>query len=221
MRAAVSRHAAFDTDENRIGRAGPEARPSIAAMALACNRPACASATLAGEGKPSWRGSMAGTVARRIIHPSRASCGARVECPAPDGSHPMAKKQIIISVFEQDGYYFLHHASKSQCRHDPSGPVSRSLVQLGLNLQVAGKRRKETMAAFAERMQVSVPTLRKMEQGDPSVSVAVYAMALWLVGRLKWLPEIANPAADDVALDTELSRLQRPAVKSQAKWTKP
>ncbi|MFS8981366.1 helix-turn-helix transcriptional regulator [Cupriavidus necator] len=101
------------------------------------------------------------------------------------------------------------------------GPVSRSLIQLGLNLQVARKRRKETMAAFAERMQVSVPTLRKMEQGDPSVSVAVYAMALWLVGRLKWLPEIANPAADEVALDLEISRVQRPAAKSQSQWKKP
>jgi len=100
------------------------------------------------------------------------------------------------------------------------GPVSRSLTQLGLNLQLARKRRKETMAAFAERMQVSVPTLRKMEQGDPAVSIAVYAMALWLVGRLNWLPEIANPAADQVALDMEITRIQRPAAKSQSQWKK-
>ncbi len=100
------------------------------------------------------------------------------------------------------------------------GPVSRSLVQLGLNLQLARKRRKETMVAFAERMQVSVPTLRKMEQGDPTISITVYAMALWLVGRLKWLPEIANPAADEVALDLEITRIQRPAAKSQSQWKK-
>ncbi len=101
------------------------------------------------------------------------------------------------------------------------GPVSRSLTQLGQNLRIARKRRKETMAAFAERMQVSVPTLRKMEQGDPTVSIAVYAMALWLVGRLKWLPDIANPATDEVALDLELARVQRPAAASQAQWRKP
>ncbi|QYY34249.1 MULTISPECIES: helix-turn-helix domain-containing protein [Cupriavidus] len=102
------------------------------------------------------------------------------------------------------------------------GPVSRSLIQLGQNLRLARKRRKETMAAFAERMQVSVPTLRKMEQGDPTVSIAVYAMALWLVGRLKWLPEVANPAADEVALDLEITRIQRPAAtkSSQSQWKK-
>lgn len=101
------------------------------------------------------------------------------------------------------------------------GPVSRSLKAMGANLRIARKRRKETMAAFAERMQVSVPTLRKMENGDPTVSIAVYAMALWLVGRLNWLPQIADPAVDEVALDLELSRIQRTSTAPKVTWKKP
>lgn len=74
------------------------------------------------------------------------------------------------------------------------------------------------MESFAVRMQVSVPTLRKMEGGDPTVSVAVYAMALWLTGRLSWLAEIANPATDEIALGLELSRIQRTDTNARVQW---
>ncbi|RKP53721.1 XRE family transcriptional regulator [Pararobbsia silviterrae] len=86
-------------------------------------------------------------------------------------------------------------------------PVERSLKSLGENLRIARKRRGETMRSFAERMQVSVPTLRKMENGDSTVSISVYAMALWLVGRVQFLAAIADPAADENALALELRNL--------------
>jgi len=89
--------------------------------------------------------------------------------------------------------------------------VERALISLGENLRIARKRRGESMSAFAARMQVSVPTLRKMERGDPTVSISVYAMSLWLVGRLSFLPMIADPAADTTALTIELHNI-KPAV---------
>jgi len=92
------------------------------------------------------------------------------------------------------------------------------LEVLGRNLRIARKRRKETMAAFAERMQVSVPTLRKMENGDPTVSIAVYGTALWLVGRVNWLAQIADPAVDEIALELELSRIPGVGASSKARW---
>src|SRR5260363_98318 len=55
--------------------------------------------------------------------------------------------------------------------------------------------------------EVSVPTLRKMERGDPTVSISVYAMALWLIGRVQFLAEIANPVSDEMALLLELRNL--------------
>lgn len=86
--------------------------------------------------------------------------------------------------------------------------VENALRGLGENVRIARKRRKETLKAFAERMQVSVPTLRKLEAGDPAVSGAAYATALWLIGRVHLLPEIANPATDDAALLQELRTIK-------------
>ena len=88
-------------------------------------------------------------------------------------------------------------------------PVERALHDLGEHLRIARKRRKDTLASFAERMHVSVPTLRKMEQGDPSVSIAVYAMALWLIGRVHFVSEIANPVNDETALLLEMRNLSK------------
>jgi transcriptional regulator with XRE-family HTH domain len=87
------------------------------------------------------------------------------------------------------------------------GPASRALSTLGSNLCLARKRRKESLASFAERMQVSVPTLQKMEKGDPTVSIGVYASALWLIGRAQFLGMIADPATDETALMLELHNL--------------
>ncbi|WP_050451906.1 helix-turn-helix domain-containing protein [Candidatus Burkholderia verschuerenii] len=86
-------------------------------------------------------------------------------------------------------------------------PASRALGALGENLRLARKRRRETLADFAERMQVSVPTLQKMEKGDPTVSIGVYASALWLIGRVQFLASIADPATDETALMLELHNL--------------
>jgi hypothetical protein len=86
-------------------------------------------------------------------------------------------------------------------------PVERALARLGEHLRVARKRRHDSLAVFAERMQVSVPTLQKMEKGDPTVSMGVYASALWLVGRVQFLGAIADPATDETALMLELRNL--------------
>lgn len=87
--------------------------------------------------------------------------------------------------------------------------VERSLSVLGQHVRIARKRRKESLKIFAERMQVSIPTLRKLEAGDPSVSGAAYATALWLIGRVHLLAEIANPAMDETALLQELRKFNR------------
>ena len=87
--------------------------------------------------------------------------------------------------------------------------VERNLIQLGEHIRIARKRRKQSLALWAERMQVSIPTLRRVEAGDPAVSVATYATALWLIGRVQLLGEIANPAKDELALMQELKSLTK------------
>lgn len=91
--------------------------------------------------------------------------------------------------------------------------VERNLIVLGEHIRIARKRRKQSLALWAERMQVSIPTLRKVEAGDPSVSAAAYATALWLIGRVQILSEIADPAKDEMALMQEL----KPLIKGKGK----
>ncbi len=91
-------------------------------------------------------------------------------------------------------------------------PVAASLASLGNNLAVARLRRRESQRAWALRLGVSVPTLIRMERGDPGVGMGIYATALWLIGRAQALPELADPQADRGALERDV----RAAVKRRA-----
>lgn len=79
--------------------------------------------------------------------------------------------------------------------------VLAQLRLLGENLAIARKRRREPLKSWAQRIGVSEPTLVRMEKGDPSVSMGVYATALWLVGRSQALAECAAPEHDRGALE--------------------
>lgn len=90
--------------------------------------------------------------------------------------------------------------------------VTSALAALGENLAVARLRRRESQRAWALRLGVSVPTLIRMERGDPGVGMGIYATALWLIGRAAALPELADPQADRGALERDV----RAAVKRRA-----
>lgn len=95
--------------------------------------------------------------------------------------------------------------------------AARALHTLGENLAIARVRRREPQRAWAKRLGISVPTLIRMERGDPGVSVGIYATALWLMGRVNALPAIAAPAEDQGALESDVrSALKRRAVRSAA-----
>jgi hypothetical protein len=79
-----------------------------------------------------------------------------------------------------------------------------ALQQLGADLAVARLRRKESLAVWALRMGTSVPTLMRMEAGEPGVSMGIYATALWLVGRSGALAVLASPEADRGALELDV-----------------
>ena len=88
--------------------------------------------------------------------------------------------------------------------------VLAALVQLGDHLSTARLRRSESLRDWATRLNVSVPTLMRMEKGDPKVGMGVYATALWLAGFEEGLRHLANPANDAQALAHELRILKRP-----------
>lgn len=108
--------------------------------------------------------------------------------------------------------------SKSSPANDALPPEARSaLARLGEHLALARLRRKESQRRWAARIGVSVPTLIRLERGDPGVSMGIYATALWMMGRAGALAEIAEPARDMGALESDVrAASQLRAVRSKA-----
>ena len=62
--------------------------------------------------------------------------------------------------------------------------ISATLQQLGDRLRTERIARNESQTRFAARIGVSVPTLRRMEQGDASAQIGHWLTALTLLGRI-------------------------------------
>lgn len=101
----------------------------------------------------------------------------------------------------------MSKASVAQRSIPPS--VQSSLHQLGQNLAIARKRRRESQRTWASRIGISIPTLRRMEQGDPTVAMGNYATALWMMGRAPALLDLADPRHDLAALELDLRKIRR------------
>ena len=82
--------------------------------------------------------------------------------------------------------------------------TAAALAQLGADLAVARLRRKESLKTWAKRIGVSVPTLLRLESGEPTVSLGVLATALWLIGRDGALASLATPKEDRGALELDV-----------------
>lgn len=87
--------------------------------------------------------------------------------------------------------------------------VRRSLAKLGEDLSAARRRRRIPMDLLAERAFVSRATVRRVERGDPSVSMGIYATVLFVLGFSDRLGALADPATDRVGLALEDERLPR------------
>jgi transcriptional regulator with XRE-family HTH domain len=76
--------------------------------------------------------------------------------------------------------------------------AKRQLDELGARVRAARLRRRMTQATLAARADVSVPTIRKLERGDPTTSLATLARALQVLG--------LNADLDVIASNDELGR---------------
>ncbi len=103
--------------------------------------------------------------------------------------------------------------SVSSLPPDAVNPVSH----LGEHIRIARKRREMTLEDMASRMFVTRKTLSRLENGDPGVSLAVLASALWVLGFEKDLMEIANPEKDKVGIHLERRRLPKRVRPSKPK----
>jgi len=95
--------------------------------------------------------------------------------------------------------------------------AAQALKALGENLAIARTRRHESQRAWAKRLGVSIPTLIRMERGDPGVGAGIYVTALWLIGRSSALADLAAPVSDRGALESDVREaMNRRAVRSAA-----
>src|SRR3989339_199785 len=67
---------------------------------------------------------------------------------------------------------------------------NETLKNLGLRLKNARLERNDPQKEFAVRIRVSIPTLYKMEQGHPSVSMGAWVKALAMLGRLEDMDQL-------------------------------
>jgi len=92
-------------------------------------------------------------------------------------------------------------------------PALDALKRQGERIAVARKRRQQTQLDLAERMNVDVRTLRRVEAGDPRVTLGAYMAALWALGLIKQLDDVASPAHDmqgqALAIDRLPERVRR------------
>jgi transcriptional regulator with XRE-family HTH domain len=84
--------------------------------------------------------------------------------------------------------------------HNPSIAVRKALRQLGQDIRDARRRRGLPADVVAKRAFTSRPTLHRIEQGEHSVSIGIYAAVLQALGLLDGLGQVAAPAHDAVGL---------------------
>lgn len=86
-------------------------------------------------------------------------------------------------------------------------PIKRALVKVGEDLKSARIRRRITAETMAQRAFITRPTLIKVERGDPSVSLGVYATVLFVLGMTDRLRDLADIRRDEVGLQLEEEQL--------------
>ena len=82
--------------------------------------------------------------------------------------------------------------------HHPSAAVRKALARLGSDIRDARRRRRLPMAVVADRAFTSRATLQRVEAGDPSVGMGIYAAVLHTLGLLGGLGRLADPSMDEV-----------------------
>lgn len=86
-------------------------------------------------------------------------------------------------------------------------PVSRALEKLGRDISFARRRRQMPQAMLAERIGVSVMTVRRLEDGNPNISLRTLARTLHVFGELERLKQILDSSEDTIGLTLMDERL--------------
>jgi transcriptional regulator with XRE-family HTH domain len=87
--------------------------------------------------------------------------------------------------------------------------AKQALIKLGEDITIARKKRRISTTSMAERAFISRSTLYKVERGNPTVSMGVYATVLAILGLVEGLGQVADRRDDILGLDIEEERLPK------------
>ena len=94
--------------------------------------------------------------------------------------------------------------------HDVLPPkIRRSLTKFGMDLALARRKRRLTSAMMCERLGVSKSTYVRVEKGDPTVSMGVYAMALFVLGFGDTFADLVDARRDEQGLLLDAERVPK------------
>lgn len=94
--------------------------------------------------------------------------------------------------------------------------VRRAMVKLGADIALGRRKRGLTVMMMAERLGVSRGTYLRVEKGDPTVAMGVYAMVLFVFGLGVPFSDLVDARRDDQALLLDAERVpKRVRVKRQ------
>lgn len=93
----------------------------------------------------------------------------------------------------------------------PPAAVEEALGRLGRNVRTARLRRRLTQDALARRMGVSRFVVADVERGKATTGIAVYVGALWAMGLVGQVREVADPDRDEEGKALERARSPRRA----------
>jgi hypothetical protein len=115
---------------------------------------------------------------------------------------------ISLDINGDNGYRNTHKGPLAMRTTPPLPlPVKRALAKLGDDIRKARLRRRITTMMMAERAFITRTTLRKVEQGNPGVSLGIYAVVMFILGLAPRLAEVADTRVDEIGLQLEEERL--------------
>ena len=88
-------------------------------------------------------------------------------------------------------------------------PVLRALRKLGHDIRDARRRRRIPVAIAAQRASISKTTWLKVEKGNPGVLAGTYVTALFVLGLVDGVGQLADPGTDLVGLRLEEEQLPK------------
>jgi len=131
------------------------------------------------------------------------------------------KNEIIIALkWFYCNYIFMRIDAVGKHSKGVAGlpeSVLKSLRRSGENIRIARKKRRMPLKEMSNRTMVSIPTLRKVESGEPSVSIGIFLQVLWVLQLHSDFESITDPDKDVIGKRLEEKRLPKRVRQTKTK----